>query len=619
MKKKLILTAAIAMCVAMLLSSCGFFTSKSTLADIVNTEWTDPTGVANKFLGYGEKLSFGEGQIIANSDRYIVLSKTDDAGISTIEIYDIEYSTYTPVLSLQNKSERAESSNITKKTDHYVDIVGEYYAVLKVEYDYSSYLPSSYYTSGVWVNFDTAEYVPSNYRITNYDSSLGAQYTLDFYSGSSSTPVGNVPAETLIEWDRQSYMNYSSYFNSEYFKRVSELSGTMITDELMIKGTSLYRVDDNGNETYVKELGLTSIPTGSVIETERYYVERNSDSYSYAYSYIYYDKDLNYVTTVSVPQYYGSDMGSKGYVMSNGNLLVQTTKPVASDAKKYDFVIEDYKFDLETYMVDPATGKKTDLDFDFIISVLENTYETDAENNFWAEDLENIAIVYPIDDKTINMSAAASDWISISNKGKDKGSVKFMSDLASLPVPCEDGYFEAEDISGNTVIFDKEGIVVARYNTSDATRKHNYIVKGDIIYDILGRKVFDKKENGVDSFEVLAYNVFMTTDTFGDQTEYRIYVDGNVKNTYTVQNSTGVISGIDKFSVALNGNAYYVRSYTADLTSPYTYEYYNLNGDMIGSYSGALTVSSESEECIMATLDNNGTTEYYMFAFNSNK
>ena len=114
----------------------------------------------------------------------------------------------------------------------------------------------------------------------------------------------------------------------------------MITDDLMIKGTSLYRVDENGNESYIRELGLSAMPTGTVTETEKYYVERKSDGYSYGYSYVYYDKNLNYVTTISVPRYYGSEFTGAGYVMNNGNLLVQTSKPLATDAKKYDFVLE---------------------------------------------------------------------------------------------------------------------------------------------------------------------------------------------------------------------------------------------------------------------------------------
>ena len=626
MKRKLILIATVTVCLAILLSSCSLFDKDPTLGSILNTEWVAPDD-ANKVLGAGEKLSLGDGYFAKSDDRYAVFVKTnEETNLDTIEIYNLKSSINAPMLTFTDKSEATETATLTKETRHYVDINDKFISVLTVVYDYDTTISDNYYTASnsaymLYADFDTATYVPSNVRLgsVNTANDLGATYTLNIYTGNSTTPVDTVPSELLEEWDYYAKNNSSNYFDDKHSTHIGDLKGESIGYDLLLKGTKLYRVDEDGNETYIRDMGLSTVPTNIIGETEKYYVAGTTSGSSVSRVYVYYDKDLNYVSQVNIPNYGYSSVTA--YVMNNGNLLYQTIKPLPEDAKKYDVIVSGdspTKCLLDTFMVDIENGETKELDLDFVIHSVNNTYTEDTEYDFWSEDVENIAIVSRIDDdKLVDYNAASRDWVSINNKGKDKGSVKFMSELVSLPTPYENGYFASRDASGTMVIFDKEGNVTNRISQSGATNEYNYVVKDDIIYDMLGNKVFDKKESNVDSFEILADGVFIAQKETTTEIRYHVYVDGQLKNSYTVQKDELLTERVAEFGICFGDNAYYVRTVKPDLTNPNTYDYYNLKGELIGSYSTRLYYEFSGEDFVVArTITALGESEFYKFSFN---
>ena len=613
MKKKLILTVAAIICLAMMLSSCSLFAKDATLASIYNLDWVDPDPDDVEILGSGVELDFGKATLTRATSDYLLFTETKDDGNNIYKIYDAKNPTVL-INTYEDTRYTTAEEGVYEVTRYFIDLVDGHYSVLTLKYTYNP-SENSIQENGMRIGFDSASYAPSVYE----NAPVEMRYQLNIYKGNNS--VESISNEEIVDWDKNNnfYNNYSTFVNN--------LSGNYISDDLLVKNNALYRVDDDGNETFVRDLGLSPVPNYISYETANYYVHVDSNSKAY----VYYDKDLNYVTTITVPEYDDdTDLSnlSRAFVMENGNLLVQIIKNLGTEAKKYDIISEGNKYVKETYMINPENGKRTDLDFDFVIYSLSNTYVADAEYDYYAEDLENIAITFPIDDnKMVPTGVASMDIRSINNKGKDKGSLEISADLAYIPSYYRDGYFRATDMAGNTVILDKECNVVARYNSTGAETMYGYIVKGDVIYDFLGNKVFDKKEANVDSFKIVARDVFYTTKTELDNVLYTIYVKGNAVGSYTVRTANDVVEGTVGFELVFDNNAYCVTKLDTDNSGVvpikrYTYEYYNLKGEMIGSYSSKLVEANSSlnENGYLAYYIDysdfvNMTVKYYMFSF----
>ena len=591
MKKKLILTVAALLCLSILLSSCGLFGNKSGLEKVYNTDWTDPDDVSDKYLGNMTKLNYDGGDIYDYNDNYILVKKTDDEGAAVYKIYNVN-NPNKAVATFADSISNSGKNNMSA-TKYYVELIDDCYAILTVDCSGSS----------------TASYtvVSTPFGDIIRSEELNISYDLDFYT--DRTVVNSVPTDTLEEW-----IEYDSFTEeySEYVER--EISGTMITEDLMIKGDALYRVDDNGNETFIRNIGLSTTPeSGWLDETEKYYIADNDSSY------VYYDKQLNYVTTVSIPEYYNGEC--KSFIMENGNILVQVVKRVGDNAWFYDFMAEDGgKYTCETYMINPENGKQTDLDYDFIIEYMVHTYVADEKYDYWAEDLENVAIVYPIVDKSVVTDDISREYRSITNKGKDKGSLEFMDDLAYFPSPRGDGYFTTTDIAGNRVVLDKDSKVVARYSMENAEFEADYVIKNGVIYDFLGNKVFDKNEANVDKVEIVAKNAFYTSKSGKDSVTYTIYFGGKEVQRFVVDNSNSQYkNGIDEFSVSLSANAYCVRRYNKGGTygTEFTFEYYNLKGELIGTFDYMVMIRYYADDYMIVRGNDslNVNSEYYMISF----
>ncbi len=661
MKKKIVLILAMLLCAAMLLSSCGLFgkdKEPATFNSIINKDWVSPDEV-QKVLAAGDRLSFGSGEVQDINSRYAVIEE-DAASNPTvgstvtrlISVYDYTKSTTMPILTLQNKTEpvavdSAAAYTQDKRTSNYVDLInGDYFAVLTVTYDHISSAYNAYnYTFSAYAfgayGIPVAYYVEQEF--VNTTMTVAVDYEINIYEKANTSPVYTVDSETVAEWAKYSYdyntngiYSYENTFNGEYETLIEDYNaeGTYDSDlgcDLYVRDNVVYKVDEDGEETLVKDFGISKIPSNIAYETDKYYIAATNyyNGGSYKYSYAFYNKSLELVYIYTAPEYISSSYSSATVgILNNNNLIVQYAKQLHTDAKKYDYRTSNdslNKYSLTTLIVDPEAGTTEEIDVDYVLVSVTSANALGEEDNYFVEGVENFTRVrYIDDDKQVDISDAAIDWVSMDNEGKILGSVKFDADLVSIPYPIDGGYYVARNLLGDYVIFNSDGSVV---NTVSATTLSNmiggkYIETDDAIYNIEGDKICDLKAKKATNVEWLAGGSFIVEYYAHGAKNYDLYVDGALKQTYTESDPTLTVNRFDRLVIE-NENMYYTVTFRGEINGNDTYEYsyYNANGDMIGTFSNRMNVLTMDEDYIIGavvvtnTSTYETTTEYYRFNF----
>jgi len=630
MKKRTIVLVAVLLCLTMLLASCDLFNrgknNGAEIGDIINTDWVDSDS-GDKVLSQGTPLNVNEGIVENSNSRYMVVRNSQGTS-DVVYVYDISGGNARLLMTLNDSV--VPGTNFDRITKSYVNLINnDHFAVLTVAYDYSQDIPDRFYSDSYYMvcvpfGYENGEvYVPSAYRLEqvsgNYQYQLTADYDLKIYNKSSGSPVDTIDGETLSMWEENCTNRYEYYFLDEYNTYVSKYSESSfeLMDGLIVKDNAVYSVDEYGNEMLIKDFGVSKIPNSIYRVTEEYYIVRTiDDSNYYRTRYTFYDKQFNYVCTYQAPEYYDS---ANVFILNNGKILTQYQKALNYSKKDYDIISYHNsmtKYSLTMLIIDPKTGDETEIDANYVIESLTNTYTDSEEDNYCAEDLENIAMIrYIEDDKTIDNGPRALDWVSISNEGELLGSVKFSDDLVSYPVPLSDGYYMATSITGEIVILDRNGEEVNRINSGYDIKGGKCVVTDDAIYNILGEKVYDLKEKNVTETMWIGDSSFMAVYDLNGSTHYEFVVDGMISQSYTVnRNNLNDTSHIEGIYTALDDNAYCVC--TAIGNNEYEYRYYNANGNSIGSFSRPLKLEEANEDFVIAsTTNSDGKVFIYRYDF----
>ena len=631
MKKKIALIMAAILCLSMLLASCGKKKDEPSFNSIVNADWAGLDDDSISVLSTkGEALEI-KGAITDSNDGYFVTeeySNQNGESIYTQYVYDL--ATAKLLLTLTNSSKdlpqaEGEDFNRTQIVEYYVDLIDkDNFAVLTIAYDLVDDLSAQIYYHNN--NFNTDNYfgyesfpgsrVEENIA-NNCDIKINMNHHIKVYEKASETPVETLTWKQIKDWTAPYYGdsfadNYEDRVRDNYLDEEDENTSSL-GHNLVVKGTKVYRVDEDGNETLVKDFGASALPSQIYFETEEYYVTYKNSAYTY------YDKDLEeqfiYVLP-EYPEYEGFSYESKGCVLNNGNLLVQYYKGLEADEKKYDFhvptIFGEARYDIVTLIVNPKTGEETELDVEFMIVGVDTAYSAETDRMCWADGVENIVYAtYIDDDKLVRDDAAAVDWISMTNEGEVKGSVKFDSSLISAPKAYCGNYLAATNINGDMVIFTADGKVVNTirevFNASSRVDivEDKYILTYDydynsnslelrVLYDIAGNKLYDFEEKKAEIInDTTDYNAFVTRYYNKGVETYDVVFEGQVVETFTVG---------DDEEVYIDDQMYMrIKKTGVDENSNDIYEYslYNAKGELMLKSDSYIYIAVGNEDFVI--------------------
>ena len=644
MKKKILLVISALLCLTMLLAACGK-KSGGDFNSIVNADWSGMGKDKIPVISADGKSIAIKGEYLDDANEaYLVtigyVESTLNPGTYDEETYVYELATGNLILTLTN-SENPIDSERTRVTEYYVDLIDENnFAVLTIAYDYVEAYDSVYNNSDyLFTSYNFGAYDIPGVRIEErlsweYDVDIDMKHTITVYEGVPAASVATFDWETIKEWTDE-YSNNNEYFDEMYDLVIYEAYTEDADDEydlgfdLIRKGTKIYKVDDDGKETLVKDFGISALPDEIIQKTDKYYVAYNNDEDVY----IYYNDKFEQQFMYTAPAYDYGDYASV-YVLNNGNLLVQYVKGLEADEKKYDFrTVLPYgeaRYDLVTLIVDPTTGEEKEIDFDYYIMNVDIAYSADTKAMCWTDGVENIVYASEIGkDKLVRTDAAAMDWISMTSEGKVNGSVKFDDTLISAPKAYGGKYLAATNLNGDTVIYTADGKVV---NTIDENSylidivDSKYIIqnkeyydgyynttKAVAMYDIAGKKLYDFDEKNAEIEEYINdYDAFITKYYEKGIATYDVVFKGEVVDTFTVKGDEYVWCG--------NDSGYYIR-YVKTGSDTFEYRLYNAKGEQImKSEDSMYVVYSDDDKIIVYVQEyNKKTFEYdrkiHTFAF----
>lgn len=371
--------------------------------------------------------------------------------------------------------------------------------------------------------------------------------------------------------------------------------------DLLWFADSIYRAED-GLLSLVKRYTLTSMPSVNRQMGEYYYYV--SDGRIKAY-----DSSLNLRFVYEAPRYLEDISGAEFFILDNGNVLVQQSVPVPEDSENYDVYTSYNELDfvkalLYQRLISIEDGTVTELENDFYISeVIRN------EDAFLSEKTDNLASITYIDteNKRMDMSNAAKDFVVLSNEGTVERSIKFFDEMADLPRTLKNGYFSCYTTTGEAWILDTDGKVVSKYSEGRAALYGKYLLTDNAIYDLRGNVVFDYGLKDVKVLHTLE----------GGTVLYKV-VDGENETAYVLANGQeirlGSLTGEQSVWLNASSSPYYYSIYYDG-----KHRYYNANGEQIGEYDTELVaVGACHDGILMQKSDEYGTVQndaggYYMF------
>lgn len=441
-------------------------------------------------------------------------------------------------------------------------------------------------------------------KIKIYNAKMGSvvlTLTSKYVETYRMTEVYGVPFLIAVEKDENKEDVYYTSIYDSHGNKVAKKNGIVdVSDianiisykcDLFKFDNALYRVNEDGTIATV-----TSNPFATSIEhintkTASYYYDINTADVSV------YDQDLNCIYYWEVP--FNNVASSKIFVLSDGVLVAQASSRLPDDAKKYDYVLNNSKYGITSYVLDVEKGKDKEVNLNFRISSVAYLgeclpYGNDA-NNYYPEKVENVALIAYIKDHDV-----ASDTTAVT-LNINNGSVSFelAPEFENVPVPYAEGKWIYTRDNGEEYIIDAKGEIVSKYSDDmDWSKNSNFIVINDKIYDLGLELVYDAANNDKVVSRVLNHTVILKDAKPDDLGKYEYYIcsaDGSVKK-------------IDNYS---SSRDQFYTTYNKD-TKEYTF--YNENGAELLKVKGSWSVvytSNNEDVVIIRVYDSSNKYHYY--------
>lgn len=295
-------------------------------------------------------------------------------------------------------------------------------------------------------------------------------------------------------------------------------SFSAFADILLINGSS-YKV----NEETGAVSKISDIPENLSLES----CSEWNDEFFYVYGETInvYDRDFKHVYSWTVPSW--ADSLSTN-MLNDGKLLVQYKRPLDSAEKDYDIYEvnpdtgETVKFELVTKLLDPKTQTEKDIKLKYLVNQVTTGSElvrTSDDNGMYRDDVENIAYVFPIEDKQVDLSDSNLDVVLMDNNGSIKKSLKLVEDqIAALPTCIGDNIYVIATAYGSAFV-DIDGNVIDQINNKVVDIVGQNIVSDGMVYTLDMEEFYSLYDNGAEVLTYLDGTVFLKK---GSDTEYTV-------------------------------------------------------------------------------------------------
>ena len=282
---------------------------------------------------------------------------------------------------------------------------------------------------------------------------------------------------------------------------------------------------------------------------------------------------------------------TSAFILSNGNVLIQQTRVLPLDAKKFTYSDSMAKYELTSYIMNPKNGKLTEKNLDYVVEELVDRNNT--EDSLFNAKIKNIAIIFPIENQVLQNGTNTVRMVSLKNNGKIDGYI--FEDLEGFGHDdfewITNDRFAYETTSGEIYITDKSGNFLASISDIDGCNKVGVVIDG-VIYDWSFGNAFDLEEEEMTLVAAL-------NDCFilKDEDAYYRYANGH---------KTSIGEEVYYNSVA----DYYIVDGEDNCTM------YNSNGTKIGTFASyPYYVTSYDGNYIVRVYDvDNGEYRFYMLS-----
>ncbi|MBE6576519.1 MAG: hypothetical protein E7653_00085 [Ruminococcaceae bacterium] len=371
----------------------------------------------------------------------------------------------------------------------------------------------------------------------------------------------------------------------------------MVGDDFVVYNFAGYDVDDEGK--FEKKV---DIPEYAEVKG----INASNDDYYYVLDdeeVVVYDKEFNVVSTWQAPSYVYDDGFNTTAVLNNGDIFVQYFVLLDEDATDFEVYDEDGKYDMVQVVVNAKTGKAKEIKLDYMVTAVYSNdylYDEDEDNNVYTDKFDNLAIVFPVVDKNIDMTDMAMEAVLMGNNGKIKGALTYVENLVNVGRKIADDLYLVTTTTGDVIINGNGKVVKTLNNRLKFVGDYAY---GDVaIYDLEFNVVYNLLENKAKIDGVIGDTIFVKVET---DTGYQIlaFNGGENKTVYTyneeaeTNNEFGTVGSV----------AYYI----LDTTSG-EYTYYNANGDVMIKTTAALELVAKGEDAVIFNSVVDGVVKYYV-------
>lgn len=386
-----------------------------------------------------------------------------------------------------------------------------------------------------------------------------------------------------------------------------------ITEEPTVEMTANLAYITIEGKTYVYDMELTKLheeDKNLLIKRPAFDVE--NDKYGYVFDdenmYVYdLTKWLDCVYDFTMPSYWKN---ANTFVLENGNILVQYERVLPAEAVSYDYLVGDTKYDLVYTIINVADGTQKNVEFGYKIN--EFMLGSDSDGAFTEKAL-NLVEVNPIEEQEINTNETLAFIVDnelnilYCFQPTLAGQSDEMELIANNRFLTTIGYAEGTEVEA---IVNEKGELVAKL-PSNAQIKEGYIKIGAKVYD------FDMNEKLDTADYDYAYfgdeHVYLTKDFDAveatDTTEaVEAYTEAYI---YTIAMSAPKKIAGDATKVerpSYDEEWYQVAKTTIenegeeDETTKTTYEVYNFNGELVGTFEFKVEVYTEATDETPARL-----------------
>ena len=293
-------------------------------------------------------------------------------------------------------------------------------------------------------------------------------------------------------------------------------------------------VYEDGVATFHMDRGFSSIPALDYVSDNYFYEVNDGDIFVY-------DKQLKLVYSYSEP---ANVYDRRVNPLSNGNVLIQQQITLPDDAAEYDVFEDGHKYDVRSFVINPANGSSKELTLDFVVGDVMNKV---CYPDYFVDNItiSNIAGIYKIENKTFSEKY---ELVSLSDNVEIKGYLdKLIPSQESLPTPLtEDRYLVYDESGKRYLIDDKLNVIGEITEGSTEYYSHYCISKDGKYYDLDLNLICDTEALGYELVEDgIYFIIYKKADAQGNDKYYLF--DGAAMNAVDIPDGADVTAKYNSF------------------------------------------------------------------------